>query len=133
MGGKWGVHMVWTLARIFYRLFHVLFVPHGNYFIRSRELHMLVFALQLSSCTAIGFLITKRHCYDDQPISTPNFKLYLLGAYPVGVTELYKFFFMQITSRAFIKFIQNLVWEFSFICCLSLLNFELIEWGFLVL
>jgi len=60
---------------------------------------MLVFALQFSSYTAIGFLITKRHCYDDQPISTPNFKLYLLGAYPVGVTELYKFFFMRIIAN----------------------------------
>ena len=32
------------------------------------------------------------HCYDDQPIYTPIFKLFLYSVYPVAVTEFWSFF-----------------------------------------
>ena len=46
----------------------------------------LVFALYLCHCNSIAIQTIKRHCYDDQPIYTPIFKLFQYLVYPSVLT-----------------------------------------------
>ena len=50
-----------------------------------------VFALKLCSRNSFGFLITKRHLYDNSPMHTVIFKLFPLAVNPVGMSKVQPF------------------------------------------
>ena len=54
------------------------------------DFHMVYYKFLLYNFVAITLLLFKlsKHCYDDQPIYTPIFKLFLYSVYPVAGTEV---------------------------------------------
>ena len=51
-------------------------------------LHFFWFLLYNFVAVTLLLFRLSRHCYDDQPIYTPIFKLFLYSVYPVAVTEV---------------------------------------------
>ena len=76
-------------------IFFTPFLPHGDCSIRiSRSRNFTrVWSLRYNFvAVTLAIQTSKRHCYDDQPIYTPIFKLSLYSVYPVAVTEVRSFF-----------------------------------------
>ena len=66
------------------------FLPRSDCSISVSQSHNFTFVwfLQLCSYNSSVIQTIKRYCYDDQPMYTPIFKLFLYSVYPVAVTEV---------------------------------------------
>ena len=77
-----------NFGKFFFNIFAHIYYPVVTALLEYLDpviLHLLSFCF-------ITLSLYKRYCYDDQPIYTPIFKLFLYLVYPVAVTEVRSFF-----------------------------------------